>query len=386
MALQEQLFESLTEGNDAETSKASIGPRNDVERHLVDIWEQVLGVHPVGVRDNFFDLGGHSLLAVTLFSEVKREFNISLPLSILSDAPTVEQLAHILLEQGKSVSWTSLVKIQAGGRKLPLYLISGAGGNVVRFRDLARYLGEDQPIFALQPPGLDGEQTFMTSVEELSAHFIAEIRKDRPLGPYHLVGYSFGALVAFEMARQLKTAGVELGLVGLLDIAEWRYAEQLEGARSFADRKASYLNRLRRLLSGENRLSYLKRGMQKRMSMLFYRLAKSMRRPLPQSIGTIEDINMFAALQYSPGCYEGRLTLLRTKLERENMDPQLGWGRIANEVAVLEIPGDHDEITSEPHVQVLAAKLSACLEENMLTIGKNWKNSSTSLNAVRKMN
>jgi hypothetical protein len=126
--------------------------------------------------------------------------------------------------------------------------------------------------------------------------------------------------------------------------------------------------RVRGLIFGVDRTSYLRRGVQKRVSSILYSIAKAFGRSLPQSVGTIEDINRFAAFHYFPGHYNGCLTLLRTELEREDMDSKLGWGRLASEVEVHEIPGGHYGITYEPHVQVLAARLSQCLDRrNRLT-------------------
>jgi thioesterase domain-containing protein/acyl carrier protein len=342
---------------------AVLAPRNDVERRLVTIWQTVLDVSPIGVQDDFFDLGGHSLLAARLSAAVREEFGTNLPLAVLFDAPTVERMAEILARKNEPIGWTPLVTIQSAGSQLPLYVISGAGGNVIRFHDLAKYLGNDQPIYALQPPGLDGTQEFLTRIEDLATYFITEIKKAQPHGPYHIVGYSFGGIVAFEMAAQLKAQGEPTGLVGLLDIPEWSYGVRADRSRPFAERRRNFRFNIRAILFGDDRWNFLKRKIQIRTSSMLFGLSRALGRPLPQSFGTIEDVNRFAALHYSPKLYNGRLTLFRAAPDRPNLDSQLGWGRVATEVAVHEIPGDHNEITDEPHVRVLAAKLSRSLEE-----------------------
>jgi thioesterase domain-containing protein/acyl carrier protein len=345
---------------------AVLGPRNDVERRLVNIWQTVLDISPIGVRDDFFDLGGHSLLAARLSAAIHEEFGANLPLAVLFEAPTVERMAEILGRKDEPVGWTSLVAVQTSGSQLPLYLISGAGGNVIRFHDLAKYLGDDQPVYALQPPGLDGNQAFLTHVEGLAEYFIKEIRKAQPHGPYHIVGYSFGGFVAFEMASQLKAQGELPGLVGLLDTEEWNYGVRAYKSRPFAERLRAYRSNIRELFFGHDRWNYLKRKIQMRVSAALFTIARALGQPLPQWIGTIEDVNRFAAAHYSPKLYTGRLTVFRAAPDRASMDSQLGWGRVATEVEVHEITGDHNEITEEPHVRVLAAKLSRSLHETNL--------------------
>lgn len=345
---------------------AVLAPRNDVERRLVNIWQTVLDVSPIGVRDDFFDLGGHSLLAARLSDAVREEFGANLPLSVLFEAPTVERMAEILSRKEEPAGWTPLVAVQTSGSQLPLYLISGAGGNVIRFHDLAKYLGDDQPVYALQPPGLDGKQAFLTHVEDLAEYFIKEIRKAQPHGPYHIVGYSFGGFVAFEMAAQLKAQGELPGLVGLLDTEEWNYGVRAHKSRPLAERLGNFRSNIRELLFGSDRWNYLKRKIQMRVSAALFTIARALGRPLPQRFGTIEDVNRFAAAHYSPKLYNGRLTVFRAAPDRASMDSQLGWGRVATEVEVNEITGDHNEITNEPHVRVLAAKLARSLESTNL--------------------
>jgi thioesterase domain-containing protein/acyl carrier protein len=350
---------------------AVLAPRNDVERRLVNIWQTVLDVSPIGIRDDFFDLGGHSLLAARLSAAILEEFGANLPLAVLFDAPTVERMAEILGRKDEPVGWTPLVAIQTGGSRFPLYVISGAGGNVIRFHDLAKYLGSDQPVYALQPPGLDGKQAFLTHVEELAAYFITEIRKVQPHGPYHIVGYSFGGFVAFEMAAQLKAQGEFPGLVGLLDTEDWNYGVRSYKSRPVAERLRAYRSNMHELLFGRDRWNYLKRKIQMRVSAALFAIARAFGQPLPQWCGTIEDINRFAAIHYSPKLYQGRLTLFRAAADRAKTDLELGWGHVATQVEVHEITGQHNEITDEPHVRVLAAKLSRSLEETNLAREKS---------------
>ncbi|HYN80431.1 MAG TPA: AMP-binding protein, partial [Gemmatimonadaceae bacterium] len=141
-----------------ELERAFLAPRDTLELQLTKMWEKVLGVEPIGVKDNFFDLGGHSLLAVRLFAQIEKSFGRNLPLATLFQAPTIEQLADILRQQGWTSRWSSLVPIQPGGSKPPFYCMHAGGGQVFFYRDLAHRLGPDQPFYGLQIRTLNGVQ------------------------------------------------------------------------------------------------------------------------------------------------------------------------------------------------------------------------------------
>ena len=154
----------------------SVPPRNRLELQLAAIWEQVLGVAQIGVRDNFFDLGGHSLLALQILGAVEQILGKRLPVALLLQAPTIELLAEVLSQEGCTIRWDSLVAIQPRGSKPPIFMVPGVGGNVLVFTRLAKQLGHEQPVYGLQARGLDGEARPFTRVEEMAAHYVQEIR------------------------------------------------------------------------------------------------------------------------------------------------------------------------------------------------------------------
>ncbi|MBS0172290.1 MAG: amino acid adenylation domain-containing protein [Nitrospira sp.] len=188
-------------------SGQAIEPRNRVELQLTAIWEQVLGITPIGVRDNFFALGGYSLLALRMFSAIEHTFGKRLPMAVLFQAPTIEQLADVLAGEGCTVRWRSLVAIQPEGPKMPFFAVPGVGGNVLVFARLAKLLGEEQPFYGLQARGLDGKEKPFMRVEDMAAHYIEEIRSIQPRGPYLIGGTCTGGLAAYEMAQQLTAQG-----------------------------------------------------------------------------------------------------------------------------------------------------------------------------------
>ena len=192
-------------------------PRDPLELALARVWAKVLKVKQVGLYDNFFELGGHSLAAVRLLMEVKKITGKTLPLATLFQAWTVEAMAEVLRKDGSTPSWSSLVPIQPLGSKRPLFLVHGAEGNVLLYRQLVHDLGPDQPVYGLQSQGLNGEGRLHTTIHEMAAHYIREIISVQPEGPYLLGGYCLGGAIAFEMAQQLRTLGKRAELVIMLE-------------------------------------------------------------------------------------------------------------------------------------------------------------------------
>lgn len=340
-----------------------VAPRSPLESQLVQIWEELLGVSPIGITDNFFELHGHSLLALRLFARLNAQFGRNLPLSTLFHAPTIEKLAELLQQDNCSQPPSSLVAIRAEGTRPPLFIISGLGGNVVRFYELARHLPKDRPVYALQPPGLDGTSPYLTRVQDMAEYYISEIKARQVHGPYDLAGYSFGGLVAFEMACQLTDQGEDANFVALLDSPEWHYEMEFFRAMTFREKVDRFRNRIVRIVFESKRKEYIRDAIRRRVSRLIFVVYRAFGRPVPQRAGSIEDINRFAAANYIPRTYAGKLTLFRTRRRSSRVDDYcLGWGPLSQGgVEVHEVPGDHDSMTDSPNAYVLAQKLAACL-------------------------
>ena len=194
-----------------------VAPRDETERILCRVWSEVLGVHRVGLDDDFFAMGGHSLLAAKIFVRLDKEFGRSLPLSVLLSAPTIRSLAEHYRRVTEQKPNLSLVAIRTTGTLPPIYAVPGVFGNVVGFAELAKELGADQPFYGLQSIGLDGARAPLDSIEEMAKLYISEIRSVQSRGLYSLIGACFGATVAYEMARQLLDQGEKVAFLGLLD-------------------------------------------------------------------------------------------------------------------------------------------------------------------------
>ncbi|HTQ31721.1 MAG TPA: AMP-binding protein [Opitutaceae bacterium] len=197
--------------------KASyVAPRTEVERTLTKIWEDILGVPRVGLKDNFFELGGRSLLAAKMFAQINRALGKSLNIPALFKAPTVEQLAVVFFEQPKSSS-IKITALQVGGARAPLFLIPDAGMEGSAFADRMRELGPDQPCFALQARALSSVSSQPANVSEIGRLLAEEIVAINPTGSCAVGSHGFGAILAWETARQLAARGRTVSLLALIE-------------------------------------------------------------------------------------------------------------------------------------------------------------------------
>ncbi|MEV7521234.1 amino acid adenylation domain-containing protein [Streptomyces sp. NPDC091371] len=201
----------------ADGAGGAAGARDGVEFEMCDLWAKALGRASVGIDEDFFDLGGDSLTAVRLMGSVRAHFGTALELNELFRAPTVAALARRVRDGAEAEAAGPLVRLRAGDGTAPLYLFPPLAGTVVRYAPVARALGEGQTVYALQSPGIQPGEEACSSLTDMARVYIEHMRKVHPGGPWHLGGYSMGGVIAFEAARQLKAAGEEIGLVGLLD-------------------------------------------------------------------------------------------------------------------------------------------------------------------------
>ena len=357
-----------------------VPPRTPLERVLVEMWEELLARRPIGIRDSFFELGGHSLLSVRLLAQVERRFGRSLPLATLFAEPTIEHLARCLEAAGVAPAWSPLVPIQTGGTRSPFFCVHPIGGAVQGYRHLARHLGTDQPFYGLQAPGLESMVgDTHTAIEEMATAYSRQIREVQPQGPYRLGGWSFGGVVAFEMARQLAATGEGIALLALFDTPvpagtsvplpelpmlltglardqarelgrEWVLPADLLRGLAQEDQMTRLLAEMRRLdiVGPEIDLAWLRRFLDRllaRMSALRAYTAL----PFPGRL------DLFRASDIDPEHLAASSPERRRQLE----DPTLGWGRLALAgVDVHPVPGHHANMTLEPHVRHLARALA----------------------------
>jgi amino acid adenylation domain-containing protein len=192
-------------------------PADSIETELLEIWKETLEVQEMGVDDDFFELGGHSLLTVKLMTRVQERFGVDLPLSTILKYPTVRRFSEAIRPESSTITSESpLELIREGDSEAPLYCVHPGSGQVLRYHAWAEHLEGSRPIYALRDPLLMGG-TRLRSVEALAEHYVNLILQQRPEGPYLLAGWSFGGLVALEMAIKLRTSGNEVAMLTLID-------------------------------------------------------------------------------------------------------------------------------------------------------------------------
>jgi amino acid adenylation domain-containing protein len=358
-------------------------PDDALELQLVRIWEKILAIEAVATMDDFFALGGDSLAAATMLAAVEKFCGVDLPASSLLEATTVQKLADLIRSGGLGETDLRLVALRLRGNKPPLYCVPAAGGDALQFCLLARYLTEDQPIFAFQPRGLDGRSPYLPSVEEMAKSYIDALRVHQPSGPYYLCGGSFGGIVAFEMARDLSARGEEVRFLGLFDSYGGEYPKH---RKSLALRKRLKLVLLRFLPHAwyinpwyiTFTLAWLKSGLKEQMRRWFvHRMIaldklmkfRALRCPFNLRSLYIREVCSAARRRYKLMPFPGRIDLFRAEHQPPSdlfeEDPLLGWsGMAAGGIEVHQFPGDHTMYLREPvTAAVVAAQLGACLEQ-----------------------
>jgi amino acid adenylation domain-containing protein len=333
-----------------------IPPQDDIEERLANLWQEVLAVHPISVNDNYFDLGGHSLLALRLFSEIKFCFDLELPLATLFYAPTVRTMAEVIRDSGVQAA-APIVPIQPNGTKPAIFCIGALNGEVILFRRLALELGPDQPLYGLQPFSLVDR---LSTVETLAASYIEQLRQWGESRPFCLLGYSFGGLVAVEMAHQLAKDGAETPLVALIDAA---YLEGCKALEPWSERIRRYRYHLKHVVYGAAGLRHLLDRLRSRSFRVIHRLSTTLGVEVPKIASDISGRQLLAAESYRAKPYAGRVCLFKAESRPEffGADPDLGWGGFLSGLRIEDVPGDHGTINTGMNLKVLARKLQAAL-------------------------
>ncbi|WP_233601911.1 non-ribosomal peptide synthetase [Corallococcus sp. CA047B] len=340
-------------------------PRDHLEQELVAIWEEVIGIKPIGVTSHFFELGGHSLLAVRLMARIRERMKRELPLASLFQAPTVEQLAGLLRKLPEPFS--PLVPIRREGARRPFFCVHPVGGNVLSYAELARGLGPDQPFYALQSPGLDGKPLSPSTVEEMAATYVELIRTVQPQGPYRLGGWSMGALVAFEMARQFQAHGDTVEVLTLIDpssATEARVSIDVDDASQVLAQFASDQGQLADQGAWIPDPALLERGLDAALEDLMVKgresglLVPEVQLPQLRTLFEVFANNLRAMKHYRPQPLPGRIVVLRASERLAEEQNDRGWSALAPDgLLLLEVPGNHYSALRAPNVQTLAERL-----------------------------
>ncbi len=371
-----------------------VAERNPLELQLTKLWERILGVSPIGIKESFFELGGSSLLAARLVVEIRKTTGETIPLEAIFGAPTIEKLAELIRKKGWSTPWSFLVPLKPGGSKRPFFWLLGQESDGV----LPRYVDPDQPLYGLVHQGQGGTRFLYTSVEEIAARYLNEIRQVQSKGPYLLGGYCFGGMVALKMAQRLIEEGEETSFLLLLD-------PDPECVPGFADRNVSrsdsFLERWHRIQTvlrpmpipskvcffKDKALAYLRTRLARTASDFNVKIKRAichgyflLHRPLPFGLRVFYTLWIYrkATDRYVPRPYPGRVMLVRAG---EGRDPreEVDWSRLATggvELDTVSAAG-HSDILSEPHAGTWAKLLANRLRMVQTSISETGRRPTT---------
>ncbi|MEW1658553.1 amino acid adenylation domain-containing protein [Streptomyces sp. NPDC093707] len=363
-----------------------LAPRDRTELRMARIFERVLGVAPVGVRDDFFALGGHSLKAFALIEAVRRELGVSLPLHTVFRKPTVEALCEALPD-GAATADRLLVPLAQGGPEdqreetgepsgTPLFLFHPQGGDVCCYLELTRSLGGRRPVYGIEAVGYNTDEPPLRQVAAMADRYLAEIRQVAPNGPYLLAGWSFGGTVAYEIAARLEAAGEDVGFLGLIDSRAPGHRDGDTPQEAGQDGPAGDRGLVRFGMAAGMKAEEL-RGLDEEAVIAALVRKGHQDGRLPQRAETaamrrmvqVSAANEQAAHGYRP---TGRLRCdlhvftvgeVHTELRTPLIDPEEWTERTGAAVHPVAIPGNHHTLMDAPHAARLAELLTTALEE-----------------------
>ena len=358
-------------------TKPVIPPQNEWEKQLVEILENTLGVRPIGVESSFFELGVDSLQAVQILLQIEERWQRALPITILLEAESIAALAELIRnpqveshEKG-DMSLGKVVSLRSGRGKPILFCLQG----VWRYQEMVQRLDADQSVYAvfleeevelIKTGQHDPVNSVFASIPRVASRYLQSVRSVQPDGPYYLAGFSFGGLIAFEMARQLQAASAEVALVAMFD--------------SMMVRKISLRRRLECHwnLFREQGYNYLTRKVRCRLDEVFGKTSPLSKRPdgdippkddriLPIDIAErenlLDEVSERASRSYEPERSSGKLLLFRAEDQSffAETSPDLGWTPFARNLEIHDVPGNHMGIMKGSSASILAREIQTHL-------------------------
>lgn len=401
---------------------AYTAPRTATQEEVATIWADLLALKTVGIDDDFFQLGGTSLLSLQAISRASSFFNIRIPPNFIIGAKTVREIAAFIDRERITVgvashqSHVSLVPIQTAGEKIPFFCIHGLDGTVLGYYPLANHLGDENPFYAFQASKKVYGNSSHMAIKDLAAIYVKEMRDIQPRGPYQIGGWSFGCLVAFEMAQQIKAAGEKVAVLALLDgVAPFSesagrsyyekispFLDHLGTDSSFLGSGADFIIPSLLSLPSEKQLEHAPGQVDKadvdlaflymavlgaipeqdlpaihsatleyndstiihEQADLVARVTEHMDRGYLETQLQVVKANISMMLSYRAKPYSGPLSLLLAdtpnsmRINLNQSDPTWGWSEFTSEnLTPIQVPGNHFTMLTEPNVSMLAEKL-----------------------------
>lgn len=332
-------------------------PRDALEIQFTRIWEQILGVKPIGIDDDFFEFGGHSLLAVRLFDQIQRVTGKRLPVATLFQHPTIAQLAELIRQENWLPPWKSIAPIQPGGSKPPVYLVPPMASTSLKIEGITRYLPKNQPVYALEYLGLKEDESPHSSVEEMANYYVEQICTLQPEGPYLIGGFCFGCMVALEIAQQLHRQGKEVALLALVGASRPDRGPTWQPPKRFSREHWMVLQEYWKELGfGVWFRKYAIRT--------FHKLIRPLEQR-PKVLDNTFEAHTKAQVQYQAQQYTGRLLLIQTEDFVKSYISEK-WNEIGvgvSEFIVIEGVSHREALYKEPYTRQIAEQLTKKIDE-----------------------
>lgn len=342
-------------------------PHGIVEMLLLSIWEDVLDRRPIGIHDDFFSLGGDSLQSAQLLARIHEVCGVDLEPAALLVAPTVAGMAARLTRSGisgRTFDGSKVIAIRSSGSLPPLFILDAQP----LYRELILKLPKDLPVLALSPPDI-ARLPSPFRLEDVAALQVEAIRRFRPHGPYALMGWCIGGVLAYEMAQQLRALGEEVSLVAMVDAFNPVHRKSESSWKAWRARFNFHMANLshRDVRSGAaylcERLETIKTRVRRQVWRALYALrfrndrrGGSWQRAFEHVLGTV-------VARYVPSPYDGNVMMVRPTIRPAGTyaDSVDGWRGLVADPGVVEVPGNHREVFGAPHVSIMASALTQAL-------------------------
>jgi amino acid adenylation domain-containing protein len=350
------------------TAAPQTPPQNHLEQQLVQIWQACLGLESVGVEDNFFDLGGHSLMALKMIAQIERQTGLIFGLNQLFQLPTIREIAQTIGQT--TLSQSQLIPLRSGNDRAPLFLIHAGGPSVLFYQPLVQSLRTERALYGIESIFLAGDREDLNTLEAVAAAYLDQIRKIQPSGPYYFAGSSFGGIVAYEMAQQLRGLGEKVGGIILFDRAPPLGRYYLRGGPEGQTMGGAFWA-LRRIFVTQMLRAVLPVGLRQ----LFWRFQAgrnhwARRLGLPLGIKPADHQVYCRHIELLEGyqlqMYDGDVWVMRAAVPPTHgrfLRPDLGWeAYVTGSVKVWGSAGEHMSMFDPPHVEALARQIDRILD------------------------
>jgi thioesterase domain-containing protein/acyl carrier protein len=331
----------------------------DTTARLMEIWCRTLNVAAVAPDGDFFDLGGDSLMAVGLFLEIEHAFGVKLPITAIYDAPTVAAQIEMIAAEAVP-AFSHFVRLGEGDETRPFFIVHGVGGTVIELAALGREIDAGRAVYAIQARGIDGSAKPLETMEEMAALYVDEIRRQQPQGPWAIGGYSFGGVVAMEMARLFAPENV----AQLVMIDAYAHPNTWPLKTRVTVKARKLVSRLRHQSFREIASALTKKIFGPKTDRAAYvnNWLGAIDPNLPFALRQARIAGDAALIAYTPRLYAGRATFIRAAKTGTVFpsDARNVWGKLIGRLELQSTPGDHRSILGA-HVGELATRVSKTL-------------------------